>query len=70
MKMQSNRQRIAPRVQILEAKRRLESNEPLSALEFQAALSALKLTGIKDCATRIMADAARFQLDELLQNGI
>ena len=68
--MQNQRQRIAPRVQVLEAKRRLESNEPLSAIEFQAALSALKLTGIKDCATRIISDAQRFQLDELLQDGI
>lgn len=68
--MQSNRQRIAPRVQVLEARRRLESNEPLSAIELQAALSALKLTGIKDCAVRLMDDSARFALDSLLENGI
>jgi len=68
--MQNQRQRIAPRVQVLEARRRIENSEPLSALELQAALSALKLTGIKDCATRIMSDAQRFQLDELLQDGI
>jgi len=63
-----NRQHIAARVQVLEARRRLENTEPLDSMEFRAAMSALKLTGIKDCAERIMADSARFQLDELLQD--
>jgi len=68
--MLHNRQRIAARVQVLEARRRLENTEPLDAMEFRAAMSALKLTGIKDCAQRIMADAAKLQLDELLEDGI
>jgi len=68
--MLQGRQRIAARVRVLEARRRLENTEPLDAMEFRAALSALKLTGIRDCAERIMADAARFQLDELLNDDI
>ena len=67
-KMQHQRQRISPRFLVLEARRRLDRLEPLTALEFQAALSALKLTGIKDCAERIMSDAQKFCLTELLED--
>ena len=67
MTMQNQRQRIAPRVQVLELKRTYQS-KALSAGELKAALSALKLAGIDP--VRLMDDSARYALDSLLELGI
>ena len=62
--MTMQRRYIAPRVQVMNLRSRYTS-EPLTAVQLQAALSALKLTGIPDVGKRLMDDAARFALDEL-----
>ena len=66
MTMQT-RHYIAPRVQAMQLRARLKSKE-LSPTELKAVLSALKLTGIPDAATRFMEDAARFSLSELIDS--
>ena len=62
-------QRIAPRVQIIELRGTYRS-KALTSGELKAALSALKLTGIPDLATRLMDDSARYALDQLLNGQI
>ena len=66
--MLNQRQRIAPRVQVLELKRTYYRSKPLEKGELKAALSALKLAGIDP--VRLMDDSARFALDRLLEMGI
>jgi hypothetical protein len=67
--MLSTRKYIAPRVLVTELRGRYTS-KPFSKSEFQAVLFALKNSGIKDAANRIMDDSARFALDELNDLGI
>ena len=66
MKMQT-RHYIAPRVQVMNLKGRYTS-KALSRAELKVALTALKLAGIDP--VRLMDDAARLPLNELLEMGI
>ena len=60
-----NRQRIAPRVQVLELRGRY-TGKPLTKSELDQVLFALKETGIEQAFSRLIDDSVRYALDELL----
>jgi hypothetical protein len=62
--MLNRRYNIAPRVLIQEQRGRYTS-PPLEKVELDAAVSAAKLTGIRNLLERYADDAVRFALDEL-----
>jgi hypothetical protein len=63
--MLSRRYNIAPRVLIQNMRSRHTSN-PLSKVELDALVSAIRLTGIPDGFNRMSEDNVRFAFDELL----
>ena len=65
--MLNRRYNIAPRVLIQEARGR-HTSPPLSKVEHDALVSAVKLTGVKDGLKRYLEDGLRFELDRLSES--
>ena len=63
--MQSRRYNIAPRVLIQNMRSRHTSN-PLTKVELDALVSAIKLTGVPDGFNRMSDDNVRYAFDQLL----
>jgi hypothetical protein len=65
--MLNTRHRIAPRVLIQELRGK-HTSPPLTKLELDALVSAIKLTGVKDGFRRLSDDNIRYALDELAES--
>ena len=61
-----NKQRIAPRVQVMELRSRYTGIQ-LSKSELDRVLYALEKSGVKDAFSRLINDSVRFALDELVE---
>ena len=64
-----NTQRVAPRVQLMEARKKYTTNAPLTVQAFKAALLTLNTLGdelgIEDFADRFMDDVADFAIQQV-----
>ena len=61
-----NKQRIAPRVQVMELRSRYTGIQ-LSKSELDRVLYGLEKSGVKDAFSRLINDSVPFALDELIE---